>query len=146
MKLMLEPINLDQANDFVRRLHRHSKPVVGQKFSVGVSNGELRGVAISGRPISRELDDGCTIEILRVCTDGTRNACSMLYGASARAARNLGYRLALTYTLKSEGGASLRAAGFKPVGEVKDRQWDCPARPREERDLVGDKVRWERTL
>lgn len=143
---MLIPIDLDAANDYVRRFHRHSKPVRGQKFSVGVSNGELRGVAIAGRPVARELQDGFTIEIYRVCTDGTRNACTKLYGACCRSAEGMGYRRAITYSLKSEPGTSLRAAGFRPVGEVKDRQWNCDSRPREERDLIGDKVRWERAL
>lgn len=147
MGLHLVPITLEDANDYVRRLHRHSKPTVGHKFSVAVTDGDgWRGVAISGRPVARVLDNGLTIEILRVCTDGARNACSKLYAASCGAARHLGYRLAITYTLKSESGASLRAAGFKPVSEVTDRQWSCPSRPREERDLIGGKIRWERSL
>lgn len=147
VSLILIPLNLDEANAFVAAHHRHSKPVRGHKWSVGVgSEGRLRGVAIAGRPVSRELQDGFTIEILRVCTDGARNACSMLYAACCRAAAGMGYLLAITYTLASEGGASLRAAGFMPVAEVKDRQWDCPSRPRVERDLVGGKVRWERKL
>jgi hypothetical protein len=147
MALELVPVNLDQANDFVRRLHRHSKPTVSHKLSVGVRVQEtLCGVAIAGRPVSRVLDDGWTIEIYRVCTDGTRNACSKLYAACCTSARGQGYRKAITYTLEHEGGASLRAAGFRAVAEVKDRQWDCPSRPREERDLIGGKVRWERKL
>lgn len=147
MSLSLIPTNLREANAFVKRLHRHSKPVQGQKFSVGVTNGHgICGVAISGRPVARELQDGFTIEILRCCTDGTRNACSKLYSASCRAAAGMGYRLAVTYTLASEGGASLRAAGFRPEAEVKDRQWGCASRPRQERDLIGNKIRWERAL
>jgi hypothetical protein len=145
--LRLLPVELRTANAFVARLHRHSKPVRGQKFAVAVGDGAgMRGVAIAGRPVARELQDGYTIEILRVCTDGARNACSKLYGACCRAASALGYLLAITYTLASESGASLRAAGFRPVAEVTDRQWDCPSRPRTERDLIGDKVRWERRL
>lgn len=148
MGLKLMPCTHRQANAYVKALHRHSKPTRGHKFSVAVvgDDGEKRGVAIAGRPSARELDDDWTIEILRVCTDGAKNACSMLYGACCRAAAGLGYGRAVTYTLASENGASLRAAGFRPVAEVKDRQWDCPSRPREERDLVGDKVRWERRL
>lgn len=147
MALELIPVDLADANDYVRRLHRHSKPTVGHKFSVGLTDGEqLRGVVIAGRPVARALDDGLTIEILRVCTDGIRNGCTRLYGAACRAATALGYRLAITYTLESEGGASLRASGFKAVAEVKDRQWDCKSRPREERDLIGGKIRWEREL
>lgn len=143
----LVPITLRQANAYVRRLHRHSNPVAGQKFAVGLAVGdELRGVAIAGRPVARGLDDGLTIEILRVCTDGIRNGCTRLYGACCRAAAALGYRVAVTYTLESETGASLKAAGFKAVAGVRDRQWDCASRPREERDLVGGKIRWERGL
>lgn len=147
MSLRLLPIELRDANALVARWHRHSKPVRGQKFSVAVTSGVVvRGVAIAGRPVARQLQNGLTIEILRVCTDGTRNACSILYAACCRAAAAMGYTLAVTYTLASEGGASLRASGFRPAGEVKDRQWGCASRPREERDLVGDKVRWERKL
>lgn len=147
MTLRLVPVSLREANAFVAANHRHSKPVRGQKMSVAVADTErIRGVAIAGRPVARALDDGFTIEILRVCTDGARNACSMLYAACCRAAAGMGYVVAVTYTLASEGGASLRAAGFRPVADVQDRQWACPSRPRVERDLVGDKVRWERRL
>ena len=144
--LSLVPVTLAQANEFVRRLHRHYKPVVGHRFSVGVTNGLLRGVAIAGRPVARMLDDGLTIEITRVCTDGHANACSMLYGAACRAAKALGYKVAITYTLGTESGASLRAAGFVMIAKTKDAQWSRPSRPREQRDLIGDKVRWERKL
>lgn len=147
MSLRLVPTTLSEANDFVRRFHRHSKPVVGQKWSVAVADqAGVRGVAIAGRPVARGLDNGLTIEILRVCTDGARNACSKLYAACCQAAKAMGYLLAVTYTRASESGASLRAAGFKPVAEVKNRQWNCESRPREERELFGDKIRWERAL
>src|SRR4051812_27451466 len=109
MTLRLAPVDLDDANAYVARFHRHSKPVRGQKFSVSVIvDHGVRGVAISGRPIARALQDGKTIEIYRVCTDGARNACTKLYGACCRAAAALGYLLAITYTLASETGASLR--------------------------------------
>lgn len=147
MSLRLLPIELRDANALVARWHRHSKPVRGQKFSVAVVDGiVVRGVAIAGRPVSRALQNGLTIEILRVCTDGARNGCSILYGACCRAAAAMGYSRAITYTLASEPGTSLKASGFRPAGEVRDRQWSCASRPREQRDLVGDKVRWERKL
>ena len=99
--LKLVPITLRQANAFVQAYHRHHKPSVGHKFSIGVSDGEkLVGVAICGRPVSRRLDDGLTLEVNRVCTDGTKNACSMLYGASCRAAKAMGYRRVITYILE----------------------------------------------
>ena len=93
------------ANAFVRRLHRHSRPTVGAVIAVAVVDtaDQIRGVAIAGRPVAQALQDGLTLEILRVCTDGSRNACSMLYGACRRAARALGYQRILTYTLPTEG-------------------------------------------
>src|SRR3990167_1168516 len=111
MSLRIIPVTLEQANDFVRSLHRHNKPVVGSKFQIGASKGkQLVGVAITGRPVAPALDDGLTVEITRVCTDGTKNAASMLYGACRKAARAMGYDRIFTYTLPEEGGASLRAA------------------------------------
>jgi hypothetical protein len=112
--LRLVPVTRDQANAFVRRLHRHSRPVVGDKCAVGAElEGQLVGVAIVGRPVAIPLDDNSTAEVTRVCTDGTHNACSFLYGAARRLARAMGYARVLTYTLPHEGGASLRAAGFR---------------------------------
>ena len=146
--LKLTPINREMAAYFVKQHHRHSKPTTGFKFAVAIADDKevIRGVAIAGRPVARELDDGLTIEVLRVCTDGVRNGCSRLYGACASAAKWMGYRLAITYTLESETGASVRAAGFVKAGQVRDRQWGTALRPRLERDLIGDKVRWERQL
>ena len=111
--LTLIPVPLSEANAFVARHHRHHKPVTGHKFSIGcMKDGRLAGVAIVGRPVSRYLDDGLTLEVNRLCTDGTPNACSFLYGAAWRAARALGYRKIVTYILDTESGASLRAAGW----------------------------------
>ena len=111
--MTLTPISLSEANAFVALWHRHHKPVVGHKFSIGCeADGRLAGVAIVGRPVSRYLDDGKTLEVNRLCTDGTKNACSFLYAAAARAARAMGYQRIITYTLDTEGGASLRAAGW----------------------------------
>lgn len=111
---MLEvcPMTLREANAYVEQYHRHHGPVVGHKFSIGLSDGEkIVGVAIVGRPVARHLDDGWTLEVNRLCTDGTRNACSMLYAAAWRAARAMGYKRLVTYILDTENGASLRAAG-----------------------------------
>lgn len=104
---MLEicPISLKEANAFVEQHHRHHKPVTGHKFSIGCTDGEkIVGVAIVGRPVSRYLDDSWTLEVNRLCTDGTRNACSMLYAAAWRAARAMGYHKLVTYILESENG------------------------------------------
>ena len=109
--LTLQPVSLAEANAFVALHHRHHKPVRGHKYSLGCfTGGQLVGVAITGRPVSRYLDDGLTLEVNRLCTDGTRNACSFLYGAAARAAKAMGYRKIITYILDTEDGASLRAA------------------------------------
>ena len=118
---MLEvcPVSLKEANAFVEQHHRHHKPVVGHKFSIACTDGEkIVGVAIVGRPVSRHLDDGWTLEVNRLCTDGTRNACSMLYAAAWRAARAMGYHKLITYILDTEPGTSLRAAGWKCVGKA----------------------------
>ena len=91
--LRLKPISLRDANEYVRKYHRHHKPVAGHKFSIGCeADGELVGVIIAGRPVSRYLDDGFTLEVTRLCTNGAKNACSFLYGAAARAAAAMGYK------------------------------------------------------
>lgn len=118
--------------------------------------GVLVGVAMAGRPVSRALDDGRTVEVLRVCTLGAPNASSRLYGAVCRAAAALGYRQAVTYTLASESGTSLLASGFRPDGLTRDRSWaaaGAASRPRHERNLwdepvvpEGPKQRWRRSL
>lgn len=96
-----------------------------------------------GRPVARALDDGLTLEVNRVATDGAKNACSALYGAAWRAARALGYRRLVTYTLATEPGTSLDAAGWKVVGQVTGRSWSCPSRPRDDKHPTTNKVRWE---
>lgn len=113
MGLQIRPITLKEANAYVEKNHRHHKATVGCKFSISCyKEKQLVGVAICGRPVSRYLDNGETLEINRVCTDGTKNACSMLYGACVRIAREMGYKKVITYILESEDGTSLRAANF----------------------------------
>lgn len=144
MKLVIVPIDFDEANRFVERQHRHSVPTQGHKFSVGCAVGDrIVGVGMVGRPVSKGLQDGWTLEALRVCTDGTPNACSKLYATCWRACRAMGYRKMITYTLKTEPGSSLLAAGFRIVGEVKARSWDTPTRPRVDKDERQDRFRWE---
>jgi hypothetical protein len=145
----IRPISLKFAQEFVREHHRHNKPPVGHKFSVGLFAGEkCVGVAIAGRPIARMLDDGLTLEVVRTCTDGTRNANSMLYGAIVRAATALGYRKCVTYTQHDESGASLRGAGWAIAKELPARKgWDAPSRRRS--DISSGnvaRVRWERVI
>lgn len=112
--MRLTPITIKDANAFVATHHRHNRPTQGALFAVAATadHGQLIGVAIVGRP-PRMLQDGVTVEIRRVCTDGTRNACSFLYARSLRAAAALGYERAVTYTRQDESGASLRAAGAR---------------------------------
>ena len=144
--LALVPTTRDQANAYIAAMHRHHGPVVGCRITVGVGCPEhgLHGVATGGRPKSRGADDGTTFEVTRVCTDGTPNACSMLYGAMRRAAIALGYppRRIITYTLASESGASLRASGWVDDGHVRGRSWDVPSRSRIDRHPTVDKTRW----
>lgn len=145
-RLILVPVSLREANAFVAKVHRHHGPTRGHKFAVAVgsSDGVMRGVAIAGRPVARGLDNGISLEVLRVATDGTPNACSMLYGAVRRAAIAMGYppRRIFTYTLASESGRSLHAAGWVKDGEVKGETWDRPNRARTDKHPTGPKVRW----
>ena len=145
--LTVTPIDFTEANAFVQTYHRHHKPMPGCKFNIAVSDkeGKVRGVAMIGRPVARMLDNGWTLEVNRVCTDGARNACSMLYGAAWRAAKALGYRRLITYTLPSEGGSSLRAAGWKLLGERGGGNWNVQSRPRVDTAeiLSGQKLLWE---
>ncbi len=144
--LTLTPINLDEANAFVAKHHRHHKPVPGAKFCVAVSEGDtVRGVAIVGRPVARMSDNGFTLEVNRCCTDGAKNACSILYGAARRAAWALGYKRLVTYTLPEEGGASLRAAGWKLLGTAGGGNWNVASRPRVDTAeiLRGQKLLWQ---
>jgi hypothetical protein len=141
------PLPLREANSFVMAMHRHHKPVVGHKFSIGAMvDGKIVGVAIVGRPVARGRDDGWTLEVTRLCTDGTKNACSFLYGAAARAALALGYRRIGTYILASEPGSSLKGAGWRLIGEVKGRSWSCPSRPRVEQAGYPNKLLFEKAL
>lgn len=145
--IQLSPISLSEANEFVASLHRNHGPVVGHKFSVAISEkGSVRGVAIVGRPVSRHLDDGWTLEVNRCCTDGVKNGCSMLYGAAWRAAKALGYKKLITYTLPQEGGASLRASGWRCIGEAGGGNWNVKSRPRVDTQHQQTKLKWEAAL
>ena len=145
--LRLRPISLRDANEYVRQHHRHHKPVAGHKFSIGCeADGELVGVIITGRPVSRYLDDGWTLEVNRLCTTGERNACSILYAASARAAKAMGYRKIITYTLDSENGSSLRAAGWNCAGLAGGKCWTGSRKPTSALYPAQMKLRYEKLL
>lgn len=153
MSLTIVPITFKAACNFVAQHHRHNKPPRGHKFSIGVcdDDGELRGVAMIGRPIARALDDGLTAEVNRTCTDGTPNANSALYGAAWRIASAMGYRRLVTYTQEQESGSSLTAAGWMRVRALPARKgWaDSSVALKATRDPVGnggvERVRWEKS-
>ena len=139
-------IKLDEANAFVTANHRHHKPVVGHLFSIGaVLADKIVGVVIVGRPVSRMRDDGATAEVTRLCTDGTKDACSFLYGAAARAAFALGYQKIGTYILASEPGTSLAASGWRLIGERGGGSWSVPSRPRVDKHPTQKKLLFERS-
>ena len=143
-RLHLMPIDFDQASAFVLEHHRHHTPPQGHKFSLAAMAGDqLVGVSIIGRPVSRRRDDGLTMEVTRLCTNGHRNACSFLYGASARAAFALGYRRIGTYILKRESGTSPVAAGWKLIGETPGKSWSVPSRPRADKHPIEPKLLFE---
>ena len=152
-KLRVVPLTLRQANDFVEQFHRHNGRTArdGGKFAIGATNEEeLIGVAIVGRPVARLLDDGYTAEILRCCTSpqAPKGAVSFLYAACWRVWRAMGGLRMVTYTLKTESGASLRGAGWKVVAEVPAHSgWNRSGREREWQPVYGQqKLRWEKTV
>ena len=142
----IRPITFRAACDFVSLHHRHHKPTVGCKFSIGLFDGDnMVGCAICGRPVSRHLDDGLTCEINRLCTDGTYNACSMLYGACCRVAKEMGYKQIITYILESENGASLKASNFTCEGLAGGTHW-TGKRDRGQDIPAEMKTKWSRKL
>lgn len=120
----IRPITFKQASVFIDQYHRHHNATVGCKFCLGLYvNNSMVGCAVCGRPVSRHLDDGFTCEINRVCTDGTYNACSKLYGACCRVAKAMGYKTIITYILESEPGTSLKASNFVCEGTAGGLKW-----------------------
>lgn len=147
--LIVRPLTLKQANDLVAQWHRHHKPCVGHRFSIGVlSGGEFVGAAITGRPVARMVDWTTVAEVTRLVTNGTDNACSKLYSAAARAAQAMGFVSIQTYILAEELGTSLKAAGWVKVGDTAGGNWSHGQRKglRREDQPMGAKQRWERIL
>lgn len=144
--LELVPITLREARAFVDAHHRHHKTPRGCRFVIGAARrGSVVGVAIVGRSVARQLQDGWTAEVVRMCVlAGERNACSLLYGSCWRAARAIGYRRFVTYTIPQESGASLRGAGWTLVGEAGGGSWSRRDRPRVDCHPLQEKLRWER--
>ena len=147
MSLHIAPVRFRAAAAFVADWHRHNGVPIGALFCLGVADdGQvLHGVAIVGRPLARMFDDGQTAEVARCCTDGTEHACSMLYGAAWRAAKAMGYTRLITYTRASEGGASLRGAGWRVTAQRRAHPgWSRPSRPRGLNGTEGDELLlWE---
>lgn len=141
------PLTIKQANDLITKLHRHHKPVRGHRFSIGVQDktGNIIGAVVVGRPVSRELSHYSVAEVTRLVTDGTSNACSFLYSAAARIAREMGFDYIQTYILESEPGTSLRAAGWEFDGLTNGGTWNCNVRKnRREDQPMERKQRWVR--
>lgn len=145
-------IDLAEANAFVSAHHRHHRPVVGHLFSLAAvadfddcGASKIVGVVIVGRPVSRMRDDGVTAEVTRLCTDGTKNACSFLYGAAAKAAFALGFKRIGTYILATEPGTSLTGAGWRMIGETTGGSWSRSDRPRVDKHPTQAKLLFERT-
>ncbi len=149
MSLHLAPVRSRDAAAFVQDWHRHHPPPAGQIFAVGAADedGILRAVVIVGRPLARHLDNGATLEVTRTCSDGARNANSLLLGAAWRAAKALGYTRLITYTQDGESGASLRGAHWRVVAERRPRPgWHTPSRPRATRHTAYiARTLWEAT-
>ena len=148
-RLNAVPINLKAANNFVALHHRHNKPVVGARFSIGcATDDDLIGVAIVGRPVCRHLDDGFSAEVVRCCVvnDSQKGTCSFLYAACWRAWKAMGGTKLITYTLQSETGASLRGAGWSVVHEntgFTGKGWQSRIE-RQNQEITGQaKFRWE---
>lgn len=148
-RLYVVPLELAEANQFVRILHRHHDPLPAHRFSLGAIDGDgvVRGAAICSRPAARALSSRDVLEVARLVTDGTPNACSVLYGAAARAAKDQGYLRVQTYILSGEQGTSLRAAGWRfdgltePSLETSHNWKNRPGRTQPEH-LYERKGRW----
>lgn len=138
------PIKRDEAREFIARLHRHHGVPAGWKFGIAAYQGDrLVGVVTVGRPVARMLDDGETCEVTRLCTDGTQEACSFLYGRARRCAFEMGYKRIITYILDSEPGSSLKGAGWQFVRETKGGSWDRPSRRRTDKAPTVKKQLWQ---
>ncbi len=142
--LDIQPITYKEACEFIRRHHSHHLPPQGWKFGIAINDGEkVVGVVTVGRPVARHLDNGYTLEVTRCCTDGTPHVASKLYASAWRAVRALGYKKLITYTIIEEKGTSLKAAGWKIVGQRGGGTWNRKDRPRIDKHPIGDKVLWE---
>ena len=138
------PITQSEAFEFIKQHHRHHRKPVGSVFQIACAvEGKIVGVVTVGRPVARRLDNGYTLEVNRLCTDGTKNACSMLYSAAWRAAKALGWTRLITYILNTESGKSLYASNWKCLGERGGTSWSVPSRPRVDKHPLQKKILFE---
>ena len=139
----VSPIRLSAANDFIFRLHRHHKEVQGHKFSLAAwKNGKIVAVVIVGRPVARKTDDGIRLEVTRLCSDGTRNACSFLYGLARRVCSIMGYAALQTFIMETEPGSSLRASDWEIIGETGGKSWSVKTRQRTDKHALGKRRKY----
>lgn len=150
MALSILPLTLKQANELVARLHRHHKPATGHRFSLGCEDATgLHGAAICGRPVARGCDPYRTLEVTRLVTDGTKNACSILYAAAARVAREMGFVKIQTYILQNESGHSLLVSGWLWEADTTGGDWNhskANAGTRRTDQPMEPKSRWGKLL
>ena len=153
-------VTLAQAKEFIRRWHRHHKPPIGWRWGHAVASynnphkrtAKVVGVAMVGRPVARAINHQEVVEVNRLCVHPELesalvwNAASQLYGAAAREAKQRGFRKIITYTLESESGGSLKAAGWTPEARTKGGSWNTPARSRQDKGPTCRKIRWAREL
>jgi len=142
--LEVQPITFREAAAFIKKYHKHHKPPQGCKFAIAINDGhKIVGVITVGRPVARNLDNGWVAEVTRCCTNGTKNVASMLYAAAWRAARAIGYKRLISYTLSNERGISLVAAGWHIIGQTSGGSWNRPSRPRIDTHPIDQKTLWE---
>jgi hypothetical protein len=150
VSLRVVPVELSEANALVAQWHRHHQPSQGHRFSLGVvdEDGVWHGACIVGRPVARLAGSPrAVLEVVRLVTDGTRNGCSILYAAAARAGQAMGYERIQTYILDSETGASLRASGWEWEGAAGGGQWKhTDGKPRRTDQPIDVKSRWAKRL
>lgn len=143
-RLRIVPCSMERAIAYVDELHRHHGAALKAKFVCAVIDeaDAVRGVAMVGRPVARLLDDGITLEVNRIATDGCENACSALYGASRRIAKAMGYHKLITYIRSDEPGTSLKASGWTFEERIRARSWDMPGRHRTDKTEIVQRERW----
>lgn len=143
-RLFIAPVSNEAAKNYVESFHRHHVSSVQARFSIAAldESGLVRAVAMVGRPVARVLDNGWTLEVNRLASDGCPNACSLLYSAARRVSKEMGYRKLITYIREDEPGTSLRAAGWRFEEVIRARSWNMPRRHRVDKTEIIKRGRW----